>query len=177
MIVLSFRLKERKQLILQKFKESNHFTIIFICSGNIIRSPYAHLLFKHLIQEDVELTKKIRVDSGGVTYRNSSISVEAHEMLLKEGVPSEKIIEFIPRYFTDYPDMFQGVDLVLVMEKNHIRRVPRNIRDQTFLLLEFTQGITDNVPDPYFNPPFERSFKIIKEAVIQLRESLKGIQV
>lgn len=175
MIVLSFRLKERKQLILQKFKESNHFTIIFICSGNIIRSPYAHLLFKHLIQEDVELKKKIRVYSGGVTYRNYSISIEARDILLKEGVPSEKIAEFKPRYFFDYPNMFQEIDLVLVMEKNHIRRIPRNIKDQTFLLLEFTRGITDNVPDPYFNPPFERSFKIIKEALIQLREFLKEI--
>lgn len=171
---MSLPLEKRKQFILQKFNESNHFTINFICSGNIIRSPYAHLLFEHLIQEDMDLKKKIRAESGGVTYRNYSISAESRDMLLREGVPKEKMTEFSPRYFPDYPDMFQSVDLVLVMEKNHIRKVPDTIREETFLLLEFTLGITDNVPDPYFDPPFERSFHMIKDALIRLREFFRG---
>ena len=167
---MSLRLVEQKQVVLQKFSEASSFNIIFICSGNIIRSPYAHLLFEHLIQEDTKL-KKIRVESGGVTYRNYSISMEAREMLLREGVSADKISEFTPRYFPDYPDMFQGVDLVLVMEKTHIRKIPNK---NTFLLLEFTLGITDNVPDPYFDPPFERSFHMIKNALIRLMEFFRG---
>jgi protein-tyrosine-phosphatase len=88
-------------------------------------------------------------------------------MLLKEGVPQNKISEFRPRYYPDHPDMFKEVDLVLVMEKNHIRKIPNQ---NTFLLLEFTFGKAINVPDPYFDPPYERSFQMIKEALIQLRE-------
>ncbi|MFX0124679.1 MAG: hypothetical protein ACFFAE_13700 [Candidatus Hodarchaeota archaeon] len=168
---MNLRLDEQKQYILQEFRESDQFTIIFICSGNIIRSPYAHLLFEHLIQEDSELKKKIRVESGGVTYRNYVISNETRDMLLKEGVSAKKIAEFKPRYFPDHPDMFQEVDLVLVMEKNHIRKVPK---DQTFLLLEFTLGNPINVPDPYFDPPFEKSFQMIKDALIQLREIFRN---
>ncbi len=164
-------LKVRKQLILENFRKSDHFTIIFICSGNIIRSPYAHILFEHLIQEDLELSKKIQVESGGVTYRNYSISIESRDMLLREGISIEKIDEFKSRYFPDHPNMFEGVDLVLVMEKNHIRKIPN---ENTFLLLEFTLGISDNVPDPYFDPPFERSFQMIKEALIQLREIFRN---
>ncbi|UCG01806.1 MAG: hypothetical protein JSW11_19645 [Candidatus Heimdallarchaeota archaeon] len=167
---MNLRLEEQKQYILQKYSESDHFRIVFICSGNIIRSPYAHLLFEHLIKEDKELKKKIRVESGGVTYRNYSISMEARDMLVKEGVPQKKIAEFTPRYFSDHPDMFQEADLVLVMEKTHIRKIPNK---NTFLLLEFTLGISNNVPDPYFDPPYERSFQMIKEALIQLREMLR----
>ncbi|MFX1516609.1 MAG: hypothetical protein ACFFC6_09890 [Promethearchaeota archaeon] len=168
---MSFHLNNHKQQILKKFRESNHFHIVFICSGNIIRSPYAHLLFEHLLEEDIELKNKITIESGGVTYRNSTISVETRNMLVREGVSSNKISEFTPRYFPDHPDMFQGVDLVLVMEKNHIQKIP--ITD-TFLLLEFTLGIADNVSDPYFNPPYERSFQLIREALIQLREFFRG---
>lgn len=171
MIFLSLRLDKQKQQILQKFKDSNHFHIVFICSGNIIRSPYAHLLFEHLLEEDIELKNKIRVESGGVTYRNFSISMEARDMLLKEGVPPNKISEFTPRYFPDHPDMFQGVDLVLVMEKSHIRKIPN---ENTFLLLEFALGNVKNVPDPYFDPPYERSFQMIKQALIQLRELFRS---
>lgn len=164
-------LKERKQLILENFCKSDHFTIIFICSGNIIRSPYAHILFEHLIQEELELSKKIQVESGGVTYRNYSISMESRDMLLREGISIEKIAEFKSRYFPDHPNMFQGVDLVLVMEKNHLQKIPI---ENAFLLLEFTMGISENVPDPYFDPPYERSFQMIKEALIQLSNFFKG---
>lgn len=167
-------LEKQKKVILQKIREANSFTLLFICSGNIIRSPYAHLLFEHLIQEDRELKEKIRVESRGVTYRNYYISMEAREMLLKEGISAERIAEFTPRYFSDYPDVFKSADLVLVMENNHIRRVPISVRKQTFLLLEFTLGVTDDVPDPYFDPPFERSFQMVKEAMIQLRTFFRG---
>lgn len=168
---MSLRLNKHKQHILQKFRESDHFHLIFICSGNIIRSPYAHLLFEHLLEKDIELKSKMQVESGGVTYRNSSLSMEARNMLVKEGVSTKKISEFIPRYFPDHPDMFQGVDLVLVMEKNHIHKIPV---EDTFLLLEFTLGIANDVPDPYFNPPYERAFQFIKEALIQLREFFRS---
>ncbi len=168
------QLEERKNLILQNYRESNRFNISFICSGNVIRSPYAHLLFEHLIQEDLDLKKKIRVESGGVIYRNYSISSESRNMLLREGVSTEKIEKFLPRFSLDYPEMFQSIDLVLVMEKSHIQRIPKFIREKTFLLLEFTLGISDNVPDPYFDPPFERSFKMIKESLLNLREFFKG---
>ena len=171
MILLNLQLDEQKQYILQKFRISKHFHIVFICSGNIIRSPYAHLLFEHLLEEDIKLKKKIQVKSGGITYRNFSISVESRDMLLKEGVPLKKVSEFRPRYYPDYPDMFKEVDLVLVMEKNHIRKIPIK---NTFLLLEFTLGKAINVPDPYFDPPYDRSFQMIKEALIHLREFFSG---
>lgn len=167
---MNLQLIEKKNSILNKFKRVNRFNILFICSGNIIRSPYAHLLFEYLLQEKSHLNKKIHVSSGGVIYRNYSISFESQEMLLREGVSIEAITKFNPRYYLDYPEMFQDVDLVLVMERKHIRRVPDIVRDQTFLLLEFALGISEDVPDPYFDPPFDHSFQMIKDALIRLLE-------
>lgn len=157
---------------MENFRESPSFQILFICSGNIIRSPYAHLLFEHLIQGEPEL-EKIRIESGGVTYRNDSISWESRDLLLKEGVSIERIAKFIPRYALDYPEMFQQADLVLVMEKNHYQKIPQKIREKSFLLLEFTMGISENIPDPYFDPPYERSFQMINEALVKLKEFFK----
>ncbi|MHA1969715.1 MAG: arsenate reductase/protein-tyrosine-phosphatase family protein, partial [Candidatus Hodarchaeales archaeon] len=143
-------LEQRKLQIRQKFQTSALFTINFICSGNIIRSPYAHLLFEHLINGELRLRSRIKAESGGVKYRNSSISYESREMLLLKGVSEDKIINFQARYFPDHPDMFKNVDLILVMEKSHINRLPKSVQDRAFLLLEFTQGIMKNVPDPFF---------------------------
>ena len=94
-------------------------------------------------------------------------------MLFREGVNGDKINSFKPRYTVDYPDMFKGVDLVLVMEKNHISSLPEAIREKSFLFLEFTLGLSEDVPDPYFDPPFERSFNMIKKGLFELRNMLK----
>jgi protein-tyrosine phosphatase len=166
---MRLQLDERKKIILENFRRSNQFSIIFICSGNIIRSPYAHLLFEHLLKDDKDLSTKIKVESGAVTYRNYSISLESHDELLKEGISSERI-QFKPRHFMDYPDMFQRADLILVMAKGHLRSIPEGYRDKAFLLLEFTNGKSENIPDPYFNPPFSRAYIIIKNSLIQLHK-------
>lgn len=158
-------LEQRKLQIKQKFQTSNLFAINFICSGNIIRSPYAHLLFDHLINGEIRLRSRIEVESGGVKYRNNTISYESREMLLMKGVSEDKIEKFQPRYFPDHPDMFKDVGLILVMEKSHINRLPKSVQDRAFLLLEFTQGMRKNVPDPFFDPPFERAYRMIDKSL------------
>ncbi len=168
-------MKRRKIKIKNKFQASESFTVSFICSGNIIRSPYAHILFFHMIEGDPSLKNRIRVESGGVKYRNSSLSNECREILLRKGVSEKIIFNFKPRYYLDYPDMFKKVDLILIMEKNHIRYLPRSIHDHTFLLLEFTLGISENVPDPFFDPPFERAYKMIDKSLVYLYEFFKDL--
>jgi protein-tyrosine phosphatase len=86
-------------------------------------------------------------------------------MLLLKGVSEDKIINFQARFFPDHPDMFKNVDLILVMEKSHINRLPKSVQDRAFLLLEFTQGIMKNVPDPFFDPPFERAYRMIDKSL------------
>lgn len=158
-------IEKRKLHIKEAFKKSELFTVNFICSGNIIRSPYAHLLFSHMIDGDSQLKGRINVESGGVKYRNSSLSSESNEMLLKKGVSKKMIAEFNPRYFLDHPNMFKSVDLILVMEKSHIGYLPESIRNRAFLLLEFTQGVSENIPDPFFDPPFERAYNMIDKSL------------
>ncbi|MFX0087096.1 MAG: hypothetical protein ACFFAU_15665, partial [Candidatus Hodarchaeota archaeon] len=168
-------LKRRKSKIKKQFQASESFTVSFICSGNIIRSPYAHILFFHMIEGDSNLKNRIKVESGGVEYRNSSISYESCEILLRKGVSEKEVFDFKPRYYPDYPDMFKMIDLILVMEKNHIKYLPRSVHDRAFLLLEFTLGISENVPDPFFDPPFERAYKMIDKSLEYLLEFFKDI--
>ncbi len=147
--------------------------INFICSGNIIRSPYAEILFEHLIQDEKKsFFRTIQTESGGVRYRNSSISAESTDMLLREGVSQDRINHFTPRYFLDYPSMFESVDLILVMERSHLRSIPSKFKGKAFLLLDFVYGKNDDVPDPYFDPPYERAYNMIKKALQDLIEIL-----
>jgi protein-tyrosine phosphatase len=162
---------EKKKEIFYQFKQSSTFTILFICSGNIIRSPYAEILFEHLINDDPRLESKIQAESGAVTYRNYSISRESYEQLIKEGVQPDRISQFKPRHHNDHPRMFEKADLILVMAKSHLRRIPSKYHGKTYLFLDFTQDISESVPDPFFDPPYERAFDLIKDALLSLREA------
>jgi len=167
------QLKENHRALLRKIYSQESFTINFICSGNIIRSPYAELLFEKLIQDSNVLHQKIRVESGGVKYKNTRISEESTLMLLKDGVSQDRINKFSPRFIRDYPKMFEKSDLILVMEKNHLRYLPDRDQKRSYLFLDFIYGKSiGNVPDPYFDPPFDRAYKMIKEALITLLDRI-----
>ncbi|MHA1972332.1 MAG: arsenate reductase/protein-tyrosine-phosphatase family protein [Candidatus Hodarchaeales archaeon] len=158
----------RKQQIREKLKNKDKFQVLFICSGNIIRSPYAHRLLDHMISQDNKLKEKVTVDSGGVRYKNSSLSYETYQELLKEGLKEYVLSEFQPKYLPDFPEVYEKSDLILVMEKSHLRRIPPRYQSKSFLLLQFTDGLNIDVPDPYFDPPFDRSYKMIKSSLKKL---------
>ena len=167
-------MESQRNIILEKFRQGESFTINFICSGNIIRSPYAEILFEHMVLKAKDkLPIKIQVESGGVTYRNTMISRESASMLLREGIRKERIEQFSPRFLPDYPESFANSDLILVMERSHIRSIPPEYREKTFLLLEFVYGRDEDVPDPYFDPPFERSYRMIEKALKSLLDIIK----
>jgi protein-tyrosine phosphatase len=165
-------IKEHK-LLLRKIYSQESFTINFICSGNIIRSPYAEILFEKLLEQHYVLSQKIKVESGGVKYKNSMISGESASMLIKGGVSKNRIDQFSPRFFGDYPNMFENNDLILVMEKSHLQYIPQKYKKKAYLFLDFVYGQSiGNVPDPYFNPPYERAYNMIKEALETLLEQI-----
>ena len=131
------------------------------------------MLFEKLTQDNPILSQKIKVESGGVKYKNSMISEESASMLMKEGVSESRVNQFSPRFHRDYPKMFEKNDLILVMEKSHLNYIPSKYRWKAFLFLDFVHGVSiGNVPDPYFDPPYERAYNMIKEALEMLFEQI-----
>ena len=171
------KLKEENKTILKQINSKESFIVNFICSGNIIRSPYAEMLFEKMVIDEGTLNTKIQVESGGVIYRNQMISRESARMLMKEGVSEHRIKQFIPRYHNDYPNMFKESDLILVMEKSHLQYIPTKYKAKAYLFLDFVYGKTiGDVPDPYFDPPFDRAYNMIKDALKTLLEEILEIQ-
>jgi len=168
-------LELKREKVIDNFKNSPKFKILFICSGNIIRSPYAHLLFNHMIKNDKRLSTRLEIDSGAVKFRNSVISQETYIQLLRKGVSKDEILIFKPKHLRDFPEIIEVSDLILVMEKEHLKYIPSLKLDQSFLLLEFTDGLEEDVPDPYFDPPYERAYELINLSLQKLYEIFKRI--
>lgn len=158
-----------RQLMTSKDKVS----MLFICSGNIIRSPYAEILFEKMLIE-ANLETRFIVSSGGVTYRNSRISTMSYNELLKEGISSSRIRSFYPRHIDDHTHLFSNADIILVMSGDHLSRLSR-FKEKSYLLTEFAGLPPEDVPDPYFESTPEIAYNMIKMSLQAMIKCLKGI--
>ena len=147
-----------------KLKECD--LILFLCSGNIIRSAFAGLYARHIRIE-------INVLSGGTTYFNSRITREAEEELISLGVENENILKFSPTHISnlDLSD-FEKI-IVFGMKKSHLKDfdlVPEKVIGK-YLLSEI-QGTKEEIADPYFEGGYEFVFKQIKNLIDELKLNL-----
>ncbi len=69
-------------------------SILFVCTGNMVRSPFAELYARHL-------GCPVPVSSAATTYRNLGIYPTAAYALLSRGVSREIVTQFRPRHLDD----------------------------------------------------------------------------
>ncbi|MHA1311890.1 MAG: arsenate reductase/protein-tyrosine-phosphatase family protein [Candidatus Helarchaeota archaeon] len=136
--------------ILENLKNKETISILFICSGNIIRSVMAEFLFKKMIREQTRNYDKFVVNSGAVLFKNSNLHEFTKEILIKEGFKKSLIDTFKPTYLKNKENFHLLVesDIIIVMEKSHLHLIPKNLRDKSFLLAEL---VNENIilPDPF----------------------------
>ena len=131
--------------------------VLFVCLGNIYRSPVAEALFKKLKPE-------IDVDSAGIHPPLFPISEDAKKYLAKENAL---------QYLKKFPEGLDGkqldeYDLVVAMEPEH--------KDVVLGRCQRCENkiVVWNIEDPYSLPPgyTEEIFEQIKDKVAELAGSL-----
>ena len=81
--------KDRKMITemveqkIDELKQKEEVKILFICSGNIMRSPFAEYRARQLLDSS---RKNITFKSGGVVYRNTSLYSEKRGYLICHGL-------------------------------------------------------------------------------------------
>lgn len=149
-------------------------TVIFLCSGNIIRSAFADIYSRHMCIE------RVRVLSAGTTYRNSSLHENTYAALSVRGVAKALLDNFAPTYLPDMdlvseePNLGATPYLIFGMTDDHVSFVRKNIPSlsyQTFLLKELI-GQKTNIGDPYFEGNWDEAFNDISTCVTVLCKML-----
>lgn len=142
-------------------------SVLFVCLGNICRSPLAEGIARHL-------EGKIAFDSAGLSgyhrgerpCKGSQAVAERHHILL-EGITSRPI---------SYPKD-NGFDLIICMDSQNYEDLLELgfSKEKVKKLGDFGFGGED-VPDPYYyvgDEGFERVYAMISEGVANLLESIK----
>ena len=141
-------------------------SVLFVCLGNICRSPLAEGVFRQLVSE-AGLGYRIAVDSAGMGGWHSGDMPDprAMEVARNNGVDlSEQRARKIR------PDDFFQFDHIFGMDRSNVENLvsvaPVGSPSSVHLLLEFTTGQNVDIPDPYYGGAggFDAVYRTIREA-------------
>ena len=133
--------------------------VLFICTGNICRSPMAEALFKHLV-EQAGLTDQFNIASAGTTSYH--VGEQTHPGTLR--VLEENGIRFEGRSQRLTRADLQNYDYLIGMEDEHIEDIKAMgpVRGKVARLLDYAPGQpVRDVPDPYYDNTFKQVYALV----------------
>lgn len=146
--------------------------ILFVCSGNICRSPSAEAVFKKLVDEK-GVTGKFEIDSAGTGswHVGEPADKRMKEHAKKRGYNLTSVSRKI------YPSVdFEHFDLIIAMDNynvNDLKSIVRNGKDLSKIhkMTDFAKEWNySEIPDPYYGG--EEGFELVLDL---LEDSCKGL--
>lgn len=140
--------------------------VLFVCMGNICRSPTAQGVFEKLVR-DAGLQDRIDIDSAGTHAYHVGEQPDRRSQATARGRGIDLSTQRARRVNGNDFGMF---DYVLAMDSdNHeilADACPPEYRDRLFRFLEFAPELGRDVPDPYYGGPqgFENVFDMVETA-------------
>ena len=151
----------------------NKFGVLFVCTGNICRSPTAEAIFRKLA---TDAGMAVTADSAGTHayHVGEPPDPRAQKAAAKRGYDLSAL-----RARTIEGADFRRFDLILAMDQEHhaiLSRIAGSSAEHKLkLMMSYARRFKDrDVPDPYYGGPqgFERVLDMLEDAAKGLLESL-----
>ena len=149
-------------------------SVLFVCMGNICRSPTAEGVFRHHA-ESAGLVDRLVIDSAGTHAYHAGEPADrrARAAAQRRGISLEGISAR-----RGAAEDFERFDIILAMDEDNLARLraesPEEHHHKVRLFLEFADVHETEVPDPYYGGAagFERVLDLVEEASRGLLETL-----
>ncbi len=151
--------------------------VLFVCMGNICRSPTAHGVFRALVEE-AGLDDRIEIDSAGTHayHVGNRPDKRARATAATRGIA----LDDLTARAVEESD-FSGFDYILAMDMDNFHSLseicPDGLEDKIHLFMDYAiEHRVREVPDPYYGGPegFEKVFEMVEDAARGLLEEIQA---
>lgn len=150
--------------------------ILFVCTGNICRSPSAEGVLRHAAKQQ-QLSNNILVDSAGTHGYHIGENPD-HRSINTAKARGIELSDLVARKFSH--NDYEEFDLILAMDQSHYDQLyemaPDEHKERIKLFLEFADKTDETeVPDPYYGSQadFEHVLDLIETGTEGLLEKLQ----
>lgn len=139
------------------------YSILFVCLGNICRSPMAEAVMRDLIRKE-GLSSRLTIDSAGTgdwhvgcpPHEGTRKLLDRHDISY-DGLRARKL----------QPDDSERFDLIVAMDRSNERNISAMLKSghqskvMRFMSL-LPEKQYDDVPDPYYTGNFEEVYELVR---------------
>ncbi|MBQ9120206.1 MAG: low molecular weight phosphotyrosine protein phosphatase [Lachnospiraceae bacterium] len=153
-----------------------HIKVLFICHGNICRSPMAEFIFKDMLDKRY-LTSRFFVASAATSTEEiwngvgNPVYPPARAELARHGISCEgkRAVQVTKQDYAEY-------DYLICMDTNNLRNLSRIIgsdpEQKVSLLLDYTDRPGTSIADPWYTGDFGKTYRDIVDGCNGLLEYL-----
>lgn len=139
--------------------------IMFVCHGNICRSPMAEYMFKYMVKEK-GIEKNFIINSSATSCEELGNPVHrgTKNKLYEMDIPcgSHRAVRLTK---SDY----HAYDYIIAMDSKNIRNIERitgsDTENKVHLLLDFTNRKGQSIADPWYTGNFDKTYNDINEGL------------